>query len=136
LSAGSLTLIAEALNMFCCRCIERAVDLFNANADDWQCLSDAQKGFVEGFVADFAIKKNGAKIRDPFVLQFPPMPKSGDIAVQGKFLPPVTSERKVDSYEGVAISDGGHVTRKTVFLELCTGHDHERCRAMPFSVES
>jgi hypothetical protein len=135
LPEDSFVLITTALHIFCSQSIEGALDIFNRNAGDTYGLTAEQKCFVEEFAADFIIKKNGVKIKDPFILRFPSMPVSSDIAAQGKFLPPATLAKKVDSYEGVARSDGGQITRKLVYLEFCDGHDQVKRKAMPFSVD-
>lgn len=113
--------LANALYVFCSRVVERAEDIFNQSVSFGAGLAGEYESFVDRFVAEFMAKKNGARIKDPFVLEFPPIPVASGIAVQGKFLPPALIEKKVATYVGVAKSDGGQVSRKMVHLELIDG---------------
>lgn len=125
LSEPDCALVASALHLFCCKIIDGADDIFNQRGPDNTSLTDEHANLVFDFVTDFMAKKNGAKIRDPFVLEFPPIPDASGIAVQGKFHSPVLIERKVGSYKGISRSDGGQITKKVVHLVLIDDRDQE-----------
>lgn len=107
--------------MFFSIAIQESEDLFNREID-YQ-LSDIQFDHVKIFADEFIAKNGGSVINDPFVINFPQLLPSHQIAVQGRFQRAPDVERHVRSYDGLAEADGAQISKKIAFLRLLEDED-------------
>ena len=116
-----IKIISHVIHLFFSIAIQESEDLFNREID-YQ-LSDIQFDHVKIFADEFIAKNGGSVINDPFVINFPQLLPSHQIAVQGRFQRAPDVERHVRSYDGLAEADGAQISKKIAFLRLLEDED-------------